>query len=332
MLLDEAVQLLNDDELFNRCRKIANLLHRHRPCHAQLEHRVLVAADLLDILVAGRRGDDAHRLVRAVLDAVDLSGLRPCGQVGGALLNDRVAAFGVARHHNVLGAVLLIGLDRGLRALTRLYHTLRVRYARAHLEQHGRVVFLGQLEGQFGERERFRRVSRLEHGHLGRLGVVAGVLLILGRVHARVIGHADNHAAVHARVGQGKQRVGRNVQADVLHAAEAAAAGKRRTERRFGRYLFIGRPLGIDFRVFCGGLRDLGTRRTGIAGDKAASGLIQAAGNGFIAQHQRFHVVIPPVQCVHAIRRGKKPRLVPQGCQKSVLRPSAAGPAGGTGL
>ena len=40
---------------------------------------------------------------------------------------------------------------------------------------------------------------------------MAGVLLVLGGVHARVVGHTDDEAGIHTGIGGGKQRVSRNV-------------------------------------------------------------------------------------------------------------------------
>ena len=51
-------------------------------------------------------------------------------------------------------------------------------------------------------------------------------------------------APVDAGVGGGEQRVGRHVQADVLHGDQRARAGEGRAERHLQGHLLVGRPLG----------------------------------------------------------------------------------------
>ena len=131
-------------------------------------------------------------------------GLRPLGQLPGALLHHRVAALGVAWHHHILGDVLLIGDHFPLRPLRRVHDGLGVGHPGAHLQQHRGVELLGQLIGQLGEGQGLGGVGGLQHGHLGGDGVVAGVLLVLRGVHPRVVGHTDDHAAVHPGVAHGE--------------------------------------------------------------------------------------------------------------------------------
>ena len=70
-------------------------------------------------------------------------------------------------------------------------------------QQHRRVELLGQLDRRASTKSLHSCESaRLEHGQLGGDGVVAGILLILGRMHARVIRHGYDQSAVHARVGR----------------------------------------------------------------------------------------------------------------------------------
>ena len=291
VLLNEAIQLLHHHQLFHAGGKVANLPLRQGPGHAQLQHGIPVAAGFLHVLVAGGRGDNADLMVGPLLQAVDRRGFRPGDKVGGALLHQGMAALGVARHHDILGAVLLIGLFRRHDPLAGLHHALGVGNPGAHFQQHWRIELLGKLIGQLGEGQAFGGIRGLQHGNLGSFGVMAGILLVLGRMHARVVGHADNHAGIHTGIGNGEQGIGGHVQPHVLHAAEAALSGQAGPEGRLHGHLFIGRPLGINFLIFGRSLGDLGTGCAGIAGDKAASGLEQTAGSGFVAEHQGFHRV-----------------------------------------
>ena len=49
---------------------------------------------------------------------------------------------------------------------------------------------------------------------------MTAVLLVLAGVHSGVVGNADNKSAVHARISHGEERVGSNVETNVLHCAE----------------------------------------------------------------------------------------------------------------
>ena len=292
MVFDDGVQLLHHHQLVHFGGKVPDELHGQGVGHAQLQHGDGVAEDLLHILIGGGGGDDAH-LGAAHLYPVDGGGLRPLLQLAGALLHKGVAADGVARHHDILGDVLLIGDAGPLHAVMRLHQGLGVGHAGTHLQQHRGVELLRQVIGQLGKLQGLGGVRGLQHGHLGGDGVVAGVLLVLRGVHPRVVGHADDHAAVHAGVGHGEQRVGGHVQAHVLHAAEGPLARQAGTEGHLHGHLLVGGPLTVDLGEFHGLLRDLRAGGAGIAGDHAASRLIQPPGNGGVAQHQLFHILLP---------------------------------------
>ena len=289
MRLNDPVQLFDDNNFLNVFGERLNFFHRQGIDHAKLQNRVPVAADLFDVLIAGRGRDQANRMVGPVLHAVDLRCLGPCLQGKRPLLHNGVPSLGAGRHHHKFGNILFIGNRRECLPLRRLHHALRVRNAGAHFEKHRRVKFFGYLIRQLCERQRFRRVRRLKHRQFCRNGVMARILLVLRRMHTCVVRHADDKSAAHTGIGQRKQRVCRNIQADVLHAAEAAVACQTCAERSLHRYLFVRRPFCVNFRIFGSAFRDLRAGCAGIAGDKAASGLVQAARGSLIAEHQGFH-------------------------------------------
>ena len=200
-----------------------------------------------------------------------------------------VPQLGIARHHDIFLRVFFIGPRRGLLPLAGLHDALGMGHPGTHLQEGGGIEPLGKLVGQLSECERLRAVRRLQHGELGRLRVMAGILLVLGAVHARVVRHADDHPGVHAGVGDGKQRVCRHVEPHVLHAAEAPLARERGAESRLHGHLFVRGPFGIDLRILCGGFADLRAGRARIAGEHGTARLIQAPGNRFIAKHECFH-------------------------------------------
>ena len=177
VVLDDGVQLLHDHQLVHLAGKVQNQLHRQGVDHAQLEHRHAVSKDLLHILIGGGRGEHAHGGA-AHLHPVKVAGLGKLGELAGALLHHRVTADGVARHHHVLGDVLLIGLLH-LGALPQLHQGLGVGHAGAHLQDDRGVKLLGDLIGPLGKGQGLGGVRGLQHRHLGCDGIVAGVLLVL---------------------------------------------------------------------------------------------------------------------------------------------------------
>ena len=116
-----------------------------------------------------------------------------------------------------------------------------------------------------------------------------GVLLVLGGVHAGIVGHADDHAGVDPRVGDGKQGVGGHVHPHVLHDAGAALACQGGAEGHLHGHLLVGGPLAVDLVVPGGLLGDLRTGGARITGNQAASGLVQPPGHRLISQHQLLH-------------------------------------------
>ena len=292
MVFDDGVQLLHHHQLVHFGGKVPDELHGQGVGHAQLQHGDGVAEDLLHILIGGGGGDDAH-LGAAHLYAIDGGGLRPLLQLAGALLQKGVAADGVARHHDIFGEVLLIGDAGPLFPHSQLHQGLGVGHPGTHLQQHRGVELLRQVVGQLGKLQGLGGVRGLQHGDLGGDGVVAGVLLVLRGVHPRVVSHADDHAAVHAGVGHGEQGVGGHVQAHMLHAAEGPLSRQAGAEGHLHGHLLVGGPLAVDFGELHGLLGDLGAGGAGIAGDHAASRLIQPTGNGGVAQHQLFHILLP---------------------------------------
>ena len=289
--LDDGLQLFHHQNLVHLGSEGLDLLHRHGPGQAQLQDAGLLPKDLPHILVAGGGGDDAQGSVSPQLHPVQVRGLGQLRHGPGALLHPVVGFQRVGGHHDPL-RVFLIGLFGHLCALSLHHNALGVGDAGAHTHQDRGVVFLRELEGPLGKVQGFLGVRGLQHGDLGGHGVVAGILLVLGGEHARVIGHADDQASLHPLVGNGEEGVCRHVQAHMLHAAGRPLAAHRRPVGNLQGHLFVGGPFAVDLRVLGGFLRDLRAGGAGVAGDHAAPGLIQSAGNRLVAQHQFFHSVL----------------------------------------
>ena len=286
VIFDNGIQFFYYIEFFYGGGEILYELGGHGPCHAELQHACL-RKNFLYILVAGAGADDAGGV--ALFDAVDAALFGVLDELLCALFNDHMAADGVAGAHDVLADVLGVLLEGYLHAVAQFHDGLGVSHAGAGADYDGSVKFFRQFVGKLGELKAFAGIGGLQHGNLGGFRIVAGILLILRGVHARVVGDGDDHAAVHAGVAHGEQGVGGHVQADMLHCAEAAGTGHGCADGGFHGDLLIGGPFGVHFRILCGFFGYFGRGSAGIRRDKAAASLVKATRDGGVAQHKLFH-------------------------------------------
>ena len=109
-------------------------------------------------------------------------------------------------------------------------------------------------------------------------------------MHAGIVGADDDKAAIDAVVGSREDRIGRNVQADMLHGAQASHTGNGCSVRDFRRDFFVGRPLAVKILLILRqGFKDFGTGGSRVSRTDPDARLIGTAGNGFIAGQQVFH-------------------------------------------
>ena len=224
-------------------RKLGDEPLGQRPAHAQLQEARL-RERLLGGAVGRARRDDAHAGV-AHLDPVELRRLRVLRELEQTLLHGGVPRDGVVRHHQLLRRVALELEQRPRRrhALAEPRDTLRVRGAGGRPVQHRRAEALAHLVRGLDEAQRLVGVRRLDHRHLRELGVVAVVLLVLRAVHRRVVGGHDHEAAGHMDHERREERVGGDVETDVLHRRDAPWRRRARRRRRLDGHLLVGRPL-----------------------------------------------------------------------------------------
>ncbi len=199
VLLEIPACLLDNVDFVDRGGKLRDFLGRQRPGHAEFENACL-GKRLADVLVVGTRADDAH-LGAVHLDAVEVGGLDESDEVALALVGDEATPLGIGGHHDVLGCV---GLEwpRGelVARLARLDERLGMRDAHRLAQHRGNVELLGDLERALDEVEGLLGIARLQHGHTGERGVVAGILLVLGRVDRRVVCREQHEPAVDAGI------------------------------------------------------------------------------------------------------------------------------------
>ena len=129
-------------------------------------------------------------------------------------------------------------------------------------------------------------------GTSSKAGIVAGVLLVLRGVHARVVCHAGHKPALHADVAQRHEGIGSHIQPHMLHGHNGARPGQGGSGCHLEGHLLIGGPLAVDFRTVLGQvLQDLGGGGAGIARADRNTGLVGPTGYGLIAGEQSSQIL-----------------------------------------
>ncbi len=67
-----------------------------------------------------------------------------------------------------------------------------------HANHHGNAVLFADAVRFFGHVDAFLGVRRFKHGDFSEFSIVAVVLFILGRMHARIVSRYEGKTAVHA--------------------------------------------------------------------------------------------------------------------------------------
>ena len=173
--------------------------------------------------------------------------------------------------------------------------------ARGGTHDDGRMVALGQVECGLHHGEALVGRGGIEHGQFREAGEAARVLLGLRRDGARIVGHEQHHAALHAHVVQAHQRVAGDVEPHLLAGEQAARARVRRAGQQLQGRLLIRRPLHVDAARGAVGMQlrhrldQLGRRRARVARHHAHPGL-QRRMRERLVPHQQFlrHGPRPP--------------------------------------
>ncbi len=291
LLHEDGVALFDDDAALHRRGEAADGFDRKRIGESRLEDAG-VRGGLAGVLEGDPGGDEAEGGV--AVDRARQFALFVPGRDGvQALAHPPVGRTGVGRDHDAAGHVLLparrgrgfggAGLDDGL----------AVADPRGEAEKNGHAPCFREGEGAARQVVGFLRVGRLEHRHAGGAGVTAAVLFVLAGRHAGVVG-ADNHqAAGNVGVGDGEERVGRNVEPHVLHGHQGAGPPERGADADLEGDLFVRRPLGRPAEV---GHRfeNLGRGGAGVPDAQGDAGIDRGAGHRFVAgEKQAF-------RCCHA--------------------------------
>ena len=180
----------------------------------------------------------------------------------------------ITRHHYIFLNLLFIWLLLRNHTLARNDNALGMCYSGTHFYNDRSIKCLRNLICGLYKFQCFCRVRRLQHRYLRCDCMMAGILLILGRMHARIIRHANHHPCIYTCIGAGIERIGRYIKSDMLHAAKASFSGKTGSKSNFHGHLFIRSPFTIDLIIFCNFFCDFCTWRPRITGHHAASCLV----------------------------------------------------------
>ena len=114
--------------------------------------------------------------------------------------------------------------------------------------------------------------------------IVMGVLLVLGRIHARIVSGQNHETAADAGICGGEKRVCSNVDADVLHGGQHAGAGGAGTDPYLDGNLLVDAPFRIHAIHLRKSLKRFGGRRAGVCHSDTATSLPCALGYRLVSR------------------------------------------------
>ncbi len=289
LLFQVRFQFFNDVERLDLSGESLDLFQGQGEGEAELEIGGLLAENFPGVLISRAGGYDADFPV-VPLDEVQGRFFGKLRQFQEALFQFHMEAAGHGRHQVETGLAFIRPFGRS-DFPARLNHAFAVIDAGGGAQEDRALVFFGNHEGRPDHVLGFLAVGRLQHGHLGELGVIAVVLLVLGGVQAGVVGADQDQPPVDAAVGNAQKRVGGHVDPHVLHGRQGPAAGHGGPYGRFQGHLFVGRPFRHDFGLGASpqDFQDLGRGRAGVGAGIDHAGLERPQGYGFIAGKQFFH-------------------------------------------
>ena len=203
VILYVGVELFNDIDFFALCGKVAEQLLGQWIEAAELEIRSLVAEGFLGVLICNSACDNADFFVVVfyLVDAeVNRFALAPCGKSLGSLLDYNVLFLCHSGHHNVFLRVLDIPLESVVDSLPYLNKAAGMGDSCCEPDYDRGVVALGNIICELCKRETFLRIRGLKHRYFGGLCIVSRILLVLRRMHTRVVRNDYDHTGIYARI------------------------------------------------------------------------------------------------------------------------------------
>ena len=102
-------------------------------------------------------------------------------------------------------------------------------------------------------------------------------------MHTGVVRNDYDHTGIYASIREREQRVGGNIQSDMLHAAERTRSGYSGAACGLHSDFFVRCPFAVYLIIFSRALRHLGARGAGIARCNTASGFVKASCDGLVS-------------------------------------------------
>ena len=102
-------------------------------------------------------------------------------------------------------------------------------------------------------------------------------------MHSWIVRNDYDHTGIYASIREREQRVGGNIQSDMLHAAERTRSGYSSAACGLHSDFFVRRPFAVYLVIFSRALRHLGARGAGIARCNTASGFVKASCDGLVS-------------------------------------------------
>ena len=282
LLEEDWVAFLDYAQVGGRAQCLLHSLRRERVDHLHL-HDAGAGRGLAGEWDAYAGGDNRRSSGGAFLRHGHALGAGPVGDLGELVAEADVRLAGVGGHHHVEGGVLGVegGVRRGRERVAR-DERLGVANARGEAQDHGNVPALGDGECLGEAVVGLLGVAGFEDRRAGGDRVAAGVLLVLAGGHAGVIGHHDYQAAVHTGIGGCEERVGGDVEADVLHRCDDSGVSEGRANGHFEGDLLVRRPLGLaaEFGELLENFRGWGS---GVSGSEVHARVKGRIGDGLVA-------------------------------------------------
>ena len=155
-------------------------------------------------------------------------------------------------------------------------------------EKYRRAVFLREFIGLLDHVIGFLDGTGIKAGQLAEIRIVPCVLLCLRGNGARIVSDQNDHAALDADIFQAHQRIGGNIEANLLHGDQDSGARVGGAGRHFHGGLFIDGPFHICVLcpVFGDRFQGFGGRRSRIARRQVHTCRDGPAGNGRISHEE----------------------------------------------
>ena len=242
MFLDKRVQLLDDNQVFYPGGEIADKFLRQWIGHTQFQERCF-RENLPGVLVGDTAGDNAQVQVFPGY-LVQRKSLGEFSQFYHSFLYQRVPGAGIHREHHVFLNVI-VEREVSIRynpTLIYINHGFGMGDASCAANEYRGIELFADIKGVLHQVVGFLAVAGLQNRHLGQLGIMAIVLLVLRAVYSGVVSVYDDQPGIDPCNSSRHKRVARHVKPHVLHGCHGAYAGVRSTQRHFHSHLFIGRP------------------------------------------------------------------------------------------